>query len=219
MRKLLWLQGRDRQVAYVGSHNLTAAGYNDQWECTNRLDSRDPGHVAALRDIHAVVSRLVPRTLEKIWTHTTPPVANDAVARVRFLSSLDEPLLDQLLEHIGDTHYLRVVTPFVDPVALEALVTPSSAQNIVLDVPADGTDIPVDDAVAGLSNVVVRQAKRKQKDQRHVHAKIYEAVSDGVASVALGSANCTQAALLCSVLQGGNLEFITVDRDKWTARR
>lgn len=115
MRKLLWLQGRDRQVAYVGSHNLTAAGYNDQWECTNRLDSRDPGHVAALRDIHAVVSRLVPRTLEKIWTHTTPPVANDAVARVRFLSSLDEPLLDQLLEHIGDTHYLRVVTPFVDP--------------------------------------------------------------------------------------------------------
>jgi hypothetical protein len=59
--KLLWLQGRDRQLAYVGSHNLTAAGFNDQFECTACLDSRVPAHVDALRDLHTTVAQVIPR--------------------------------------------------------------------------------------------------------------------------------------------------------------
>ncbi|GHO79501.1 hypothetical protein KSD_72720 [Ktedonobacter sp. SOSP1-85] len=50
--KLLWLQKHERITAYIGSHNLTMAGYNDQTEVTAKLMSTEQSHVQALQQIY-----------------------------------------------------------------------------------------------------------------------------------------------------------------------
>ncbi len=208
--KLLWLQGRERQVAYVGSHNLTAAGFNDQFECTVRLDSRVPGHVAPLREVHAAVSRVITPALMHVWAHTSAPAEREEVPTAHFLSSLDTPLLPQTLQHAGKADRLRVVTPFVDALALKSLVDGCSANSVVLDVPTGGADISLEAATSGLKSVTARVSVGRLKDQRHLHAKVYEFAGPLGRLLAIGSANCTQAALLRSVPQGGNLEFLVL---------
>lgn len=211
--KLLWLQGRTT-VAYVGSHNLTGAGYNDQLEFTTRLESTDPGHVLALRQIHETVSRVVRGPLERVWRRATAPAESVEAPSARFLSSIGGPLLDQLFEEVGATERVRVVTPYLDAPTLSAVASRFGAASVTLDVPAataGGADTPIAEAAAAVSGLVARE--HGGSSGRRLHAKAFEFRSGERSVLAVGSANCTRAAMERTLGPGGNLEFLLLVDD------
>lgn len=207
--KLLWLQGNE-WVAYVGSHNLTSAGYNDQVELTARLTSADPAHRQALRDIYEAVASIIPRGLDHVWRHVSPPPAEPTPASpiVRVLSSVTRPIAEQLVETVGPAEQLRVVTPFLDAGALRRLAADLGATRVTLDLPQVGADTPLADAVAAAPGLIAHHHVEDERRPRRLHAKGYEIRSEDSRWLALGSANCTRAALERTILDGGNLEFL-----------
>lgn len=207
--KLLWLQGRST-VAYVGSHNLTGSGYNDQLEFTARLESTDPSHCEALRALHETVTGLLPNALRPVWAHTSAPLPVDSPKSVRFLSSASGPLLDQLVDLVRNADELRVVTPFLEPSALHSLAERLRASRVTVDGPSEGFDTPIEDAINSVPGLTARALPA---GSRRLHAKAYEFRSGSRSELALGSANCTQAALGRGLVDGGNLEFLLLVDD------
>jgi phosphatidylserine/phosphatidylglycerophosphate/cardiolipin synthase-like enzyme len=141
--KVVWLSGKQGHRALVGSHNLTMSGFNDQLEVTTELRSDVPEHAAALRDLHEAISAIRPELLKDLWARiprpTVPADAGDADVHV--LTSLYEPLAEQLVRHVGPSSALRVVTPFLEPAQLERLATRLGATDVILDIPHEGLDV------------------------------------------------------------------------------
>jgi hypothetical protein len=206
--KLLWLQKHENITAYLGSHNLTMAGYNDQLEITAKLTSADLEHIPALRDLHVAVSSIVPSSLQFVWEHTKPPLEANNPSSVIALTSLRRSLFDQITEYIPTADELRVVSPFLDVVALKKLVDTFQIVNAVLDLPEAGADIPV---IQAIEAVPFLQARFLQG--RRLHAKAYQFAASHSSWLAIGSANCSQAALMKSVAEGGNFEFLLILKD------
>ncbi|MGI8424436.1 MAG: hypothetical protein ACR2NO_10065 [Chloroflexota bacterium] len=215
--KVLWLQGREHAV-YVGSHNLTVSGFNDQAELTTCLRSSEASHRAALRELHGAITPLVPESLLPVWAriHAPPdlkpenePPSPTAARTVWALSSLGRPLCEQLKEIVGTSSDVRVVTPFLDAGALGRLAASVGAEAVELHVPSGGADTPLADVVALPLDVTLRRAT----GSRQLHAKAYEFVSPDSRWLALGSANCTAAALERAAMSGGNFEILVVARD------
>ncbi len=202
--KLLWLQKHERITVYIGSHNLTMAGYNDQTEVTAKLTSVELSHMQALQQIYDDVSQMVPSCLDYVWQHIKPPAIIHSPSNITMMSSLHRPLLDQLIEKVQSADELRIVTPFLDAQALKHLAEGVQAKKIVLDLPEEGPDTPLSLTM----NAVPYVDPRILNGKRRLHAKVYQFKNTHTSSIALGSANCTQAALMRSVAEGGNLEFL-----------
>ncbi|GLV59827.1 hypothetical protein KDH_66510 [Dictyobacter sp. S3.2.2.5] len=202
--KLLWLQKHDRITAYIGSHNLTMAGYNDQTEVTAKLVSMNPSHTQALQQIHDDISLMVPPCLYYVWQHIKPPTVIYSPSNITMMSSRHRPLLNQLIEKVQFADEIRVITPFLDAQALKHLAKGVQAQTIVLDLPQDGPDTPLSETMHANPHIHPRFLYSK----RRLHAKAYQFRNAHTSSVALGSANCTQAALMRNVAEGGNLEYL-----------
>lgn len=212
--KLLWLQKHERITAYIGSHNLTMAGYNDQTEVTAKLMSTDQSHVQALQQIYNDISQIeFPSCLSYVWQHIKPPTNIHSPSNITMISSLHRSLLDQLIEKVQSADALRVVTPFLDAQALSLLAKKVQAKEVVLDLPQEGPDTPLSVTMNAIPNVHPRFLYGK----RRLHAKAYQFKNAHMSSVALGSANCTQAALMRSVADGGNLEFLLFIEEDVTA--
>lgn len=218
--KAVWLSGRHHRVL-VGSHNLTMSGFNDQIELTTELRSTVPAHMRALHDLGAAISRVTPPVLQSTWTRIRellPDVAASDPERherhekheIQVLTSMHEPLEDQLVREVGPVERLRVVTPFLDKDQLRRLVERTGAREVVLDVPCEGLDIPLASAVDHVPALTARSVHDKMR--RRLHAKGYEFRGRDGTWTAIGSANCTHAALAHSVAQGGNLEFLVLTR-------
>jgi hypothetical protein len=215
--KAVWLSGADHRV-FVGSHNLTMSGFNDQIELTTELRSTNPTHVAALHELAAAISEVVPRPLWSTWTRIRDALPNVIVRNtdVHVLTNLQESLEDQLVHVVGPAEYLRVVTPFLDGGQLRRLVERIGAQDVVLDVPCEGLDIPLTEALLAVPTLTIRSVD--DDVGRRLHAKGYEFRAGDVTWTAIGSANCTNRALAHSVAEGShvtqasNLEFLVVTK-------
>jgi hypothetical protein len=209
--KVVWLQGREHEV-YVGSHNLTISGFNDQAELTTCLKSSETAHIEPLRELHAAIAPLIPESLVPVWARIRPPEVHPASSggerTVWALSSLMQPLREQLAGHVGSADHIGVVSPFLDAGALGRLAAGVGAGTISLGVPDGGADTPLVD-VAGLPQQVTF---RRATGPRPLHAKAYEFWAPDARWAALGSANCTSAALERSALEGGNFEILVLAR-------
>ena len=205
--KLLWLHG-DQDMVFIGSHNLTRSGFNDSLETTVCLDSRDPGHLPAIKSAHNAVSRLVENSniLSRIWTQVSPPKTRDSVSNTHFLWSGNGSLLSQLQQIIKSAEEIRVVTPFLDASALHDLCLGFSAKKVILDLPAEGADTPLRDAL----RLVPFATPRVVSMPHRLHGKAYEFTSVNLSWLAIGSANCTRAGIINGISDGGNSEFLTV---------
>ncbi|MCX5990900.1 MAG: hypothetical protein NTZ04_00995 [Chloroflexi bacterium] len=203
--KLLWLHG-DRDLVFCGSHNLTRSGFNDQLETTAWLDSGYPDQVPALKTAHSAVSALVrgSEQLSHIWSLVPEPIGASTQQSVHFLWSGHESLLHQLSLIVGDAHYIRVVTPFLDASALGELAASLSAKEVMLDLPFDGADTPLKDALEAVPGLTPRTLVEPSR----LHGKAYEFESKDLRWLAIGSANCTRSGLVKGVSEGGNSEFL-----------
>ena len=204
--KMLWLHGQEDRI-FVGSHNLTMSGFNDQLEVTALLSSRDSSHITAIRGIHQAASELVQghRHLSDIWSRVGAPPPNDTPPRVSFLWNRNQGLLDQLSQIVGDVDQIEVVTPYLDASALLRLKQDMSAEKIVLDIPFHGTDTPLPEAVSVVPDLT---ARRVGQYARRLHGKSYSFTRSDDHWLAIGSANCTNQGLIKSVSEGGNVEFL-----------
>jgi HKD family nuclease len=208
--KLLWFQKNGKITAYLGSHNLTMASYNDQVEVTAKLTTTNSGHMKALRDLHEIVTSIMPPALHYVWDHTMPPPVINEPPTAIALTNYRRPLIGQIIDHVQTADELRIVTPFLDAFALKALVTAVHAQTVVLDLPKEGADIPLVEAIKVVPGLRARYLENKN---RRLHAKSYQFTTSSTSWLAIGSANCTQAALIKSVAEGGNLEFLLLLKD------
>ena len=205
--KLLWLHG-SQDIVYIGSHNLTMSGYNDQAELTARLNSSDDSHRSALQAIHQAVTDLVAGTihLRELWQTVSPPPPSTGLDSVLFFCSVQHSLLDQLAEALPRVSRLTVLTPFLDTSALSRLKDRFAVRDLELRIPYEGTDISVGSAMDEIPGLALMRAERG----RRVHAKAYHFQEGHREWLALGSANCTQAGLIRSGRDGGNIEFLAL---------
>lgn len=205
--KLLWLHG-DQDIVFIGSHNLTRSGFNDSLETTVLLDSRDPTQLSAVKSAHGAVSALVKEAdaLSRIWSRIPEPVITNHQPTTHFFWSGYGSLLDQLQRLIGPAKEIRVVTPFLDAQALCKLYLTFSAKKVILDLPFEGADTPLDDALASVPNLTPRVVNKPN----HLHGKAYELNTENSIWLAIGSANCTNAGIINGIAEGGNSEFLAV---------
>ncbi len=215
--KVVWLSGRSETVAWVGSHNLTMAGFNDHAEFTYRLTSEVPGHRQALADLHALIGQLLASSevsaAREMWARTAPPKV-DAAASVWLIHNLTQPLLPQFEDHIQNATALRIVTPFLGVETLVHLTRSSGVDNVTLDIPESGLDIPLSLVVDALPHAVIRAQAPASPGMasRQLHAKVYEFHTDDGYWLAVGSANCTAKALESVARATGNLEILVLAR-------
>ena len=205
--KLLWLHG-NRDILYVGSHNTTRSGLNDQLETTVCLDSSDLGQLNALKKAHNTVSALIKGAseLSQIWKLIPEPLVGNYQPTIQFLWSGNGGLLTQMLPIIKNPYKIRVVTPYLDASALRELSTSMAAKEVVLDLPFEGADTPLVDATTTIANLTSRTVAKPNR----LHGKAYEFSGPNVNYIAIGSANCTHAGLIKSIEDGGNSEFLVL---------
>ena len=116
--------------------------------------------------------------------------------------------MDQLRRLTGSAKRIRVITPFLDARALRRLCIAFSAEEVILDLPFDGADTPLDAALACTPNVIARTVNRPNQ----LHGKAYELTTEDATWLAIGSANCTNAGIVHGIREGGNSEFLAVFR-------
>lgn len=205
--KMLWLHGK-RDLVYVGSHNLTMSGFNDQLEITAKLDSADHTHRDALRGVHQAVSTITRDAgyLQQIWSKIPQPDKTEDEPTIYFLWSGEQGLLHQLVQLIGSAEQFWVVTPFLDSGALAELKRQLGASDTTLIIPNEGADTPLVDAMVAVPELTPLRVGAGIR----LHGKAYWFKSESQQWLALGSANCTLAGLIKGVSEGGNVEFLVV---------
>ncbi len=219
--KVVLLVGHRRAVLAIGSGNLTLGGwqYNAElWSVFTGDADTVPGVFAqaaafltGLRDFAAdplTVSALVraAAALDELRGHS---VVIDTGHRL--VSSLSEPILDQL--PTGPVEELLLSAPFHDPdcAAAEALVTRLRPRRVRLSVQPGWTVInqPALDRFISTCPVpieLVRDAENRDSEGRYRHGKIIEWVSDGQRFALTGSPNLSRAALMLTPTLHGNVE-------------
>lgn len=215
--KLAVIAGPGNATVALGSGNTTMAGWGDSHELWSVLrgdgdgaPSTFPALAAWLRtlDRRVQLSARVGDALQRTAAHLDAlGVTEDGPMLV---SSVDTPILGQLPE--GPVDELCVSAPFHDvgaralralaerlqPARIRVAVQPSLT---VVDGPA------LDEFLAELDADVI-----ESDDARYRHGKLVEWTSGEDRWALTGSPNCTTAALLKSVADGGNCELGLVSR-------
>lgn len=210
--KLAVITGAQSAVVAIGSGNTTMAGWGDNhelWSVVAGQDGRCPttlGSVAAwLRSLDGAIklSARVSDAFRRVATHLEGMPSTEEGPRL--VSSVDAPILHQLPD--GPVDELAVFAPFHDvgASALRALVERLQPARVrvavqprltVIDGPA------VDDLLASLDAEVL-----ETDAGRYRHGKLIEWAIGDHRWALTGSANCSTAALLKSVRDGGNCEL------------
>ncbi|MFE7558637.1 hypothetical protein [Kitasatospora sp. NPDC057500] len=220
--KLFVMAGPERATVAIGSGNASVAGWCTNHELWTVLRSTVRGTPALFADLAAWL-----RGLPRSRVAMMPPIAN-ALSRTadlldhrvaaapevepqsRFVSSLHQPIIDQLPE--GPVAELTVSAPFHDPGAraLTRLVARLRPRRLTVCYQEYGTELD-GPAVAALlrehGGELRRESRRSQYDDRYRHGKLIEWVVDGQRWALTGSPNLSAAALLRTVPNGGNCEI------------
>lgn len=210
--KLAVIVGSEEATVAIGSGNTTMAGWGDNhelWSVLHADDNSAPGTLDSvarwLRELEGAVrlSARVGDALRRVAAHLARFSPTEEGPRL--VSSLSGPILNQLPE--GPVEELAVYAPFHDrgAHALRALVERMQPKRLLLAVQPGLTVIDgpaVDDLTAELGADI-----RETDSSRYRHGKLLEWRVAGQRSALTGSPNCTAAALLRTVRDGGNCEL------------
>lgn len=215
--KLAVIVGAEEATVAIGSGNTTMAGWGDNhelWSVLHADESSAPATLGAvatwLRQLDGPVrlSAHVGDALRRTATHLerfSPTVEGPLL-----VSSLSGSILDQLPE--GPVDELAIYAPFHDrgAHALRALIERMQPSRLLLVVQPCLTviDGPSVDALTADLGADVRETDTS----RYRHGKLVEWSCAGERWALTGSPNCTSAALLRSVPNGGNCELGLVTR-------
>ena len=211
---------KQRANLIVGSGNLTAGGFGGNYEVWSTWGSEAElaGPLSSFIQLLKRLPHLVPmpqRVNDLIDKVEAYPWAVDLPERGNLLDSLERPLLDQIIESItAPILELVFAVPYFDPglVALRRLAQRCDSPVKVLMQPgragmsvASALTLPKQISLVSVSP----SAEREQA--RFMHAKFYMARTSTDRYLLVGSANCSQAALLNSPDQA-NAELLTCSK-------
>jgi hypothetical protein len=221
--KLVILLGEEHLWVAIGSGNPTLSGWGYNHELWLIIRTA-PGHGPAamhdladwLTDLPDVVSvpSWITRTLTEI-SHAIRPAPHlpgdesEALPDLHILGNLRRSILDQLPNRQVDA--LRLSAPFFDPLG-------RAVRELTARMRPDRIDIALQpnwssycgDALVDATGAAPDVAFRFVEEDRTRHGKLIEWSSGDAATVLVGSANLSVAALLTATSQGGNCELITI---------
>lgn len=213
--KLVVIASSTDAVVSIGSGNATAAGWHHNAEVWTHLRADGPTVPAVIGDLAGWLRRL-PGLLwiDRLGAERLHAVADLLTARpVRpeagepLLLTNDESAIVEQLPFPDRADRLVVASPFFDPraLALTELIRQTKAEQVGLvvtrDVQCDTDAIERALERAGSSTVATPAGSR------YHHGKVVEWWAGEAGAVVTGSANCTHAALLRTMADGGNCEL------------
>lgn len=218
--KAILLCNAERAAAAIGSGNLTHGGLSANHEAWafGVSDGDGANLVASLRDYLDTVCGLVPLSgairesmddvfsADHAWLADLPPASGLA------MSPSERPLFDQIADLVGDgVENVRLLAPYYDdegaaleeisrryPVSVRAYFQPDRAglsQSAAARLPS----------AISLGTVI-----SEHRPNAFIHAKVIAFQRAGDVVIAVGSANCSRAALLAGT-GWGNAELMAVD--------
>ncbi|HPO87480.1 MAG TPA: hypothetical protein PLN86_16700 [Candidatus Hydrogenedentes bacterium] len=220
--KIILLLGSDRARLLVGSGNLTFHGYGDNLEVFIQSDwtseSRETQGIFsdAWNLIFAAQKRwghfeqadlmLEKANQQSPWLHESGQKPNS-----RLISSLNAPLLEQLSEYVGEQEIekITILSPFLDlkAKAIQNIYQKFKPRRINLVLQNNKTCGDVRALNQLRKSGVPVNFYSFDEPYRYAHAKIYAFEGKDETTLAIGSANCTQAGLLADSATG-NLETL-----------
>lgn len=224
--KALFVCKKDGVHLAVGSGNLTAGGYGGNyeawaiWESEAELGPALASFMQFLKRLPILISMpervedFVGNLAEYPWVKTLPTPGN-------LFDSLESPLLDQILQSLPEPAVeIVLASPYFDPglVALKRIAERCRVPISVLLQPgrvgiqaAAARTLPRE--VALLSAVPASSIDQA----RFMHAKFYMVLTATSRYLLVGSANCSQAALLRAPQEANAelLAFSRVSADQW----
>jgi HKD family nuclease len=219
--KALLLVGPERAALAIGSGNLTHGGMAANHEAWTFAVSDGDGAalIGGFRSYMETLVQTLPLAeplkdgLDAVFDPTQSWVADLPPAAGLAGSPDDIPLLDQLARSVtGDVRAVSVLAPYYDP------------EGVALSTIANRFGVPVtcwmQPGRAGLSqiaagqmpaNVVLKSIDcEESRRPSFIHAKVLAFHRDENVVLAVGSANCSQAALLAQ-RSWGNAELMAID--------
>jgi hypothetical protein len=214
--KLVILAGPERATIAIGSGNTTLAGWQQNcelWTVLRSTKDQSPSAVgdlsAWLRDVPAKVtfSAGIQEALQRVAAlldHVSDS-AEPIASQVRLVSSLNQPILDQLPHSLMDE--LAVFAPFHDDkcaavLALQRRFTPKRFTVAYQHLKTD---------LNGPALAALVEERRGQlvvdRGNRYRHGKLVEWTTGGQRWALTGSANLSRRGLLTSQGRGANCEL------------
>ena len=219
--KVYFMLGKEKAKLIIGSGNLTTSGMIMNIEVFNtfKYEVGKPDNLSLVNDAYdmfkiynnAYQSNAMNSIFEKIEEFEYIGQRQTDNERV-FLQNYHIPLYDQvkglISEKINNIHIfapyfdsnLSVINRFIkdfDPDSISVLLQ-NNTTNYPLTIKAD-------------ARVINREICFKNKGDRRYHGKIFCFEGEKSEFLIYGSANCSSAALLNSVINGGNAEAIILD--------
>lgn len=235
--KLFLLQAGAHILVGAGSANLTAGGLGGNLELmlfasNDGADGRLLASSAAsfLRELQASVRVILPKTARRFLARVCASLPCEDSRPGPLLHSLSAPLLDQMRDgRPRGTRSISVVSPWHSSTASTTGVEPkvvSAIRAAFKNTPVIYTEGVRRKAPPLGANTQVRVLKDREAEQdgdldaseapddapprraTRLHAKAYLAVGARRATLWVGSANCTNPALLRPAEAGGNVELL-----------
>ncbi len=218
--KALLLANREGAALAIGSGNLTHGGMaaNQEAWVFGVSDGEGAGLIAAFRDyLRALVAGLpLPDALtdaaDALFEPELPWVAALPAPLGLAGSPAVRPLLDQIADHVtGSVHAVSVIAPYYDDdgAALAAVATRFAVPvTCWMQAGRAGLSRTAGDRLP--SNVTLKSIRTGGEHESFVHAKLLAFHRDDDVVLAVGSANCSRAALLADQ-SWGNAELMAID--------
>ena len=214
--KAVLLAGEDRAALAIGSGNLTHGGMGanrEAWVFGTTDDDGAP-RISALREYLATVLEQLPLVEpvrdsvnaifdpEQRWSRELPMPAGLAGAPSAV------PILDQLASAAGEVTRVTVLTPYFDDKA-EALKEIARRFRVPVDVllQSDNAGLWAQAAKNLPPEVSLKSVEELSAKGSFIHAKVLALHRTADTLIAIGSANCSKAALL-SDQHAGNAELM-----------
>jgi hypothetical protein len=214
--KLLLLVGRDKARLYVGSHNVTLAGFSHNRELTNRFEAEPGGDSSGLSAV-AAAWRFLRTWVEDqpedlltafdavenyaAWLREAVESETEAETETQFFGATPEgpPLWEVVGPRLPrDVSRITLVSPFFDGRLrfLKRLAEQFSPAEFIVGVEPGAVEIG-HDAHAALPSVRFVDAARLREGRGYLHAKavLFE-TKDGREALLTGSANASWQAWL-----------------------
>lgn len=211
--KLFIFCSKHKNIAYIGSHNLTLTGFAHNLELCCKVTESYILNMC-LNYIKLVLSRYLSQNheiLNKISNFIKDDLVAKSPTQLNFIHNLNEPILSQALDLLQkkgvSVREVIVITPFFSEIRqlLQLIISKTAVPKITLCIQRNNHNLDIRD-LEDLSQVRVAEVEPTDS-KRRIHFKLVLFKTDQNDHILIGSPNFTKSAMIEIAGQGiGNYE-------------
>ena len=213
--KVILLLGKNKARLIIGSWNLTVSGYYINNEVGNYFDydenNKENLHLiqAAMKffiEINEKTDKRDKDLIESIKLYSYYKQESKVDEDIRFITNINQPLISQINEFIIEpVKEINIAVPYYKKISvLETLKENFPKSNIILYIQNKRNTFPIEHK--DNYNINLFNKFNDNKSSNFYHGKVFRFITENYSYILYGSANCTEAALLKSANEGGNIE-------------